>query len=93
MRVAAIASLLLMAAAVIAAVIVGVQRFLYPVHPSVLEGGHDLVGRVQVPALIGVAHERDVSTDLASYRPHPPRVLTPVRMPHLHLHPPPSLVD
>ena len=73
--------------------VIGMERFFHPVHLRFLEHGHDLVGRVQVPALIGVAHERDVVADLASYRPHPPRVLTPVRMAHLHLHPPPALLD
>jgi hypothetical protein len=72
--------------------VIGVQRFFHPVHLCFLEHGHDLVGGVQVPALIGIAHEGDVGADLASQRPHPARVLTPVRMADLHLHPPPSRV-
>ena len=47
----------------------------------------------EIPSLIGVGHHRDVRSDRRPYGAHPGRVLTPVGLTDLDLHPSPAAVD
>lgn len=73
--------------------VVGVERLLDPVHRGFLQDRHDLVGRGQVPALVGVAHQGHVVAERPPDRADAAGVLAPVGAPHLDLHPGPAVVD
>jgi len=58
--------------------VVGVERFLDPVHAGLLQHRQHAQGRGKIPALVRIAHQRDVIAYAATCRLHSTRVLVPV---------------
>src|SRR5882757_5848587 len=73
--------------------IIGVDGFFEPIHSDLAEHRQYPVCGGQIPPLVGVTHQRDITADGLAYGPDALCIFAPVRLSHLDLDPPPAAVD